>query len=43
MSSFFPLPLAETIFPEFFYSFLHDYFKLFSVSSQLTPDQCIQK
>ncbi|XP_064396061.1 phosphoinositide 3-kinase regulatory subunit 4-like [Halichondria panicea] len=31
------------VFPEYFYSFLHDYFKHFCINSQLTPDQCIQK
>jgi len=33
----------DNIFPEYFYSFLHDYFKTFSTTSQLTPDQTIQK
>ena len=31
------------VFPEFFYSFLHGYFKHFCITSKLTPDQCIQK
>lgn len=34
---------AGLVFPEYFYSFLHGYFKQFSVISLLTPDQCIQK
>ena len=34
---------AGLVFPEYFYSFLHGYFKQFSVVSLLTPDQCIQK
>ena len=31
------------VFPEYFYSFLHGYFKQFSITMQLTPDKCIQK
>ena len=31
------------MFPEYFYSFLHGYFRQFSITMQLTPDKCIQK
>uniref|UniRef100_A0A1X7TYI4 non-specific serine/threonine protein kinase n=2 Tax=Amphimedon queenslandica TaxID=400682 RepID=A0A1X7TYI4_AMPQE len=31
------------VFPEYFYTFLHDYFKSFTTATQLTPDQCIKK
>lgn len=37
------LSVTGDIFPEYFYSFLHDYFKSFCITAQLTPDQCIQK
>ena len=31
------------VFPEYFYTFLHDYFNSFTTATQLTPDQCIKK
>ena len=40
LSSFFHSGL---VFPEYFYTFLHDYFKSFTTATQLTPDQCIKK
>ena len=44
MCSYLCLSFAEgDVFPEYFYSFLHGYFRQFSITLQLTPDKCIQK